>query len=65
MLGQEKYVLNLKNLTYEELILKVEDAWSNREKIRRELEARMPEVKKQVMFAGELVKKVLDEQESK
>ncbi len=65
MLGQEKYVINLKNLTYEELILKVEDAWNNREKIKKELEARMPEVKKQVMFAGELVKKVLDEQESK
>ncbi|PKP58825.1 hypothetical protein CVT91_07860 [Candidatus Atribacteria bacterium HGW-Atribacteria-1] len=64
MLGQEKYVLNLKNLNYEELILKVEDAWTNREKIRKELEARMPEVKKQVMFAGELVKKVLGEQES-
>ncbi len=64
MLGQEKYVINLKNLTYEELILKVEDAWNNREKIRKELEERMPEIKKQVMFAGELVKKVLDEQES-
>jgi len=65
MLGQEKYVLNLKNLTSEELISKVEDTWNNSEKIRKELEARMPEVKKQVMFAGELVKKVLDEQESK
>ncbi|CEG13885.1 putative Polysaccharide pyruvyl transferase [groundwater metagenome] len=35
MLGQEKYVINLKNLTYEELILKVEDAWNNREKKKR------------------------------
>lgn len=65
MVGQKKYVCKLKDLTDKELISKVEDAWTNKEKIRKELEARMPEVKKQVMFAGELVKKVLDEQESK
>ncbi|PKP60639.1 hypothetical protein CVT91_04730 [Candidatus Atribacteria bacterium HGW-Atribacteria-1] len=65
MLGQEKYACNLKDLNYEDLRSKVEDAWNNREKIRKELEERMPEIKKQVMFAGELVKKVLDEQESK
>lgn len=65
MLGQEKYVLNLKDLTYEDLISKVDDAWTNREKIRKELQERMPEIKKRVMFAGELVKKVLDEQEPK
>ncbi len=65
MMDQKKYVLNHKNLTYEELISKVEDAWNNREKIRKELETITPEIKKQVMFAGELVKEILDEQESK
>ncbi|PKP58679.1 hypothetical protein CVT91_08150, partial [Candidatus Atribacteria bacterium HGW-Atribacteria-1] len=65
VLGQEKYVLNLKDLTYEKTISTIEEAWSNREKIRKELETKMPGVKKRLMFAGELVKKVLDEQESR
>jgi len=65
VVGQEKYVLNLKDLTYENITSKFEDAWKNREKIRKELEARMPEIKKQLMFAGELVKRVLDEQKPK
>lgn len=58
MLGQEKWVCDLKNLSYDDLISKVEDAWTNKEKIRAELEARMKEVREKVMLAGELVKKV-------
>jgi len=65
MLGQEKYVCNLKDLTYDDLISKVEDAWNKRERIKKELEKRNVDVKKKILFAGELVKKVLDEQESK
>lgn len=63
MLEQEKYVCNLKDLTYADLISKVDDAWNKRERIKKELEKRMVEVKKQTLFAGELIKKVLDEQE--
>ncbi len=65
VLGLEKYVLNLKDLTYEKTISAIEEIRSNREKIRKELEVKLSEVKKRLMFAGELVKKVLDEQESK
>ncbi len=65
VLGLEKYVLDLKNLTYEKTISTIEEIWINREKIRKELEVKIPEVKKRLIFAGELVKKVLDEQESK
>ncbi len=63
---QEKYVISIKNLTLEEAKTKVEDLWNNREKIRKELELKIPEIRRQIMFAGELTKNVLDErQESK
>ena len=38
MLGQEKYVLDIKNLDYNTLISKIEDAWNNKEKIKKDLE---------------------------
>lgn len=64
--GQEKYVVSIKNLTFEEAKAKVENLWNNREKIRKELELKIPEIKRRIMFAGELTKNVLDEgQESK
>ncbi len=65
MLGQEEYVCDLKNLTYENIISKVNDVWNKKEKIRKELEARMIVIQKQVLFAGELIKKFLEENKSK
>jgi len=62
IMEQVEYVYNIKDLTSENLILKVEDAWNNRKKIRKELEERMKEVKKQIIYAGKLVKKVLNKQ---
>ncbi|MCK4251004.1 polysaccharide pyruvyl transferase family protein [candidate division WOR-3 bacterium] len=60
MLGQEKYVLDIKELSYESLISKINDAWGNREKIKKELEMKIPMVKEKAMLNGKLVKELLD-----
>ena len=60
MLGQEKYVLDIKELNYESLISKINDAWENREKIRKELEVKIPEIKQKAMLNGKFVKELLD-----
>lgn len=60
MLGQEKYILNIKDLNYENLISKINDAWENRKKIKKELEMKIPMVKEKAMLNGKLVKELLD-----
>jgi len=60
MLGQEKYVIDIKELDYESLMSKINDAWENREKIRKELEVKIPMVKEKAMSNGKLVKELLD-----
>ena len=60
MLGQERYVLDIKELDYESLISTINDAWENREKIRKELEMKIPMVKEKAMLNGKLVKELLD-----
>lgn len=60
MLGQKKYLLNIKELSYESLISTVNDAWENREKIRKELEVKIPMLKEKAMLNGKLVKELLD-----
>jgi len=60
MLGQEKYVLDIKDLSYESLISTINDAWENREKIKKELEVKIPKVKEKAMLNGKLIKELLD-----
>lgn len=60
MLGQEKYVLDIKELDYESLISTTNDAWENREEIKKELEIKIPMVKERAMLNGKLVKELLD-----
>ena len=60
MLGQERYVLDIKELDYESLISKIKDAWGNRKKIKKELEIKIPVVKEKAMLNGKLVKELLD-----
>lgn len=60
MLGQEKYVLDIKELNYENLISTINDAWENRERIKKELEVKIPMVKEKAMLNGKLVKELLD-----
>ena len=60
MLGQERYVLDIKELDYESLISTINDAWENREKTIKELEIKIPMVKEKAMLNGKLVKELLD-----
>jgi polysaccharide pyruvyl transferase WcaK-like protein len=60
MLGQKKYILDIKDLDYESLISTINDAWENRDKIRKELEVKIPMVKEKAMLNGKLVKELLD-----
>ena len=60
MLGQERYVLDIKELDYESLMSKIYDAWENREVIKRELKVKIPMVKEKAMLNGKLVKELLD-----
>jgi colanic acid/amylovoran biosynthesis protein len=60
MLGMDKYVLDFRNMTVEQLVSKISDAWENREEIRAELARRIPQVKEQALLSGELVKELVD-----
>ena len=53
MMGQEKYVCN--RFTIGEVIPKVENAWSNRDKIRCEMKSRIEEIKEASLRNAELV----------
>ena len=60
MLGQEKYILDVKDLNYEGLKSKVYDAWQNREGIREELVLKIPQLKEKALLNGKLVKELAD-----
>ena len=60
MLGQDKCIIDIKELNYESLISKINDACENREKIKKELEVKIPMVKERAMLNGKLVKELLD-----
>lgn len=61
MLGQSEYILDVKNLTYECLVAKIDDAWKNKDKIRKDLSIKIPQVKEKAMLNGKLVKNLLDD----
>lgn len=60
MLGQERYVIDIKNLSYDKAISKINDAWGNREEIKKELEQKVPVMKKKALFNGKLIKDLLN-----
>ena len=59
MIGQEKYVLNIKELDYEDLILKINDAWANRVEIKEYLMSKERALKEAAWLNGKLVKDLL------
>jgi len=59
-LGQERYILDIKDLNYENLLLKINDAWKNREEIKKELEIKIPTIQEKAMLNGKLFKELLD-----
>ena len=60
MLGYEAYVLDIRDLSYDRLISKMDDAWENREEIKKDLEMKIPEIKEKAMLNGKLIKEVVD-----
>lgn len=58
-LGQEKYVCDVRTTTFDELISKINDAWSNREEIKKTLMHKVRIQKELALFNGELVKGLL------
>lgn len=56
MLEQERYVLDIKNLDYDTLISKIDDAWNNREKIKKNLESKMDNIKGHALLNAKLVR---------
>jgi colanic acid/amylovoran biosynthesis protein len=59
MLGQEKYIVDVNELSYEKLISTIYDAWDNRSKIKKELESIIPVVKERAMLNGKYVSELL------
>ena len=61
MLGYEAYVLDVKDLSYDKLISKIDDAWENKEEIKKELKMKIPMVKEKAMLNGKLVKDLIND----
>jgi polysaccharide pyruvyl transferase WcaK-like protein len=59
-LGQEKYIIDINQLSYHNLILKIYDAWNNKNEIKNELEVKVQSVKDKALLNGVLVKNFLD-----
>ena len=62
MIGQERYTIDIKNLDYDTLIPKIDDAWKNKEKIKRDLESKMDKIKERALFNAELVRDLILEE---
>ena len=60
--GQENYVCDFKTMNFEELRLKIDDLWDNKEKIREELKVKVEDQKRLAWYSGELVRDVLNRQ---
>lgn len=56
LVGLGNYVINFKDLSFSTLISKIEKAWGNREKIKKDLTCRIKMMKKRVLSSGELIK---------
>lgn len=58
--GLEDYCIEFEDLSEELLMIKISEAWENREKIREHLKKTMPKIKERTMKNGELVKEICD-----
>jgi colanic acid/amylovoran biosynthesis protein len=60
MVGLEKYICDFRTMTFEELTAKVDDMWSNREKIVEKMAPKIEDLKESVWLNGKLVKDLLN-----
>ena len=59
MLGQEKYVCDIGTTTFNELVSKINDAWSNRDEIGKKLASKTTELEESARYSGRLVKRLM------
>lgn len=60
MLGQEKYVCEAETTNFDEMVEKIDDAWSSKDEIRKELESKLGKLEEQVLCSAMLVKRLVD-----
>lgn len=60
MLGMEKYVLDFRTMTFDEMMSRMDDLWVNREKIKAELTSNVKVLEERALYNGELVKELVD-----
>ena len=63
MLGQERWMYDIKNLSAPSLITKIDELWNNRSRVRNDLIPKVEFAKKQTMLNGELLAKLIKEAE--
>lgn len=61
LVGQEKYVCNVKNLTFLILQRKVDDLWENRNNIKDGIKSKLPYIKEKILIGGEKTKDVIEQ----
>ena len=65
MLGYRAYVLDIKDLTYDSLISKLDDAWKKRDVIKKDLAIKIPMIREKAMLNGKLIKDALSDIKAK
>ncbi len=60
MLEQEKYVCDIETASFSELVMQIDDAWSNRTIIRKKLESKTIELEESAFYSCRLVKKLIN-----
>lgn len=60
MVGMENMHLDFRNMSFEQLISKTDEAWRDRGEIRKKLEFDVPILKEQALLSGNLVKELLN-----
>ena len=59
LLEQEEYVIDVKDMDYDNIVFKIHSAWKDRKMIRRKLEIKIPLIKEKSALNGKLVKEIL------
>jgi len=59
MLGEGDYVLDMANLTFDDMVSAIGKAWDNHSKIKQQLTRKIPEIENLALYNAELVKSFL------
>lgn len=60
MLGQEDFICDFTSLSFDELTRKIDEAWKNRTKIKKDLERRMAVVRDEALLSARLTEDLLE-----